>query len=115
MNEIEEILHIESRYSKQSFINYSKNDDFYSTSITIILVVSSKEKVVAICIVLEYFKEYHLDVAVYFVGVRGIDLRFISSRKGNEWNKFIVCSTSKEGKKRKKERERTRKKRSERQ
>lgn len=100
----EEILHIESRYSKQSFINYSKNDDFYSTSITIILVVSSKEKVVAICIVLEYFKEYHLDVAVYFVGVRGIDLRFISSRKGNEWNKFIVCSTSKEGKK-KKERE----------
>lgn len=72
-------------------------------------------------LVLEYFEEYRVDVAVRIRCVRGIDLRFTSSRKGNEWNKFIVCSTSKEKKKRKKEgrkeREgkRTRKKRSERQ
>ena len=56
-------------------------------------------------LVLEYFEEYRVDVAVRIRCVRGIDLRFTSSRKGNEWNKFIVCSTSKEKRKKgKKER-----------
>lgn len=53
-------------------------------------------------LVLEYFEEYRVDVAVRIRCVRGIDLRFTSSRKGNEWNKFIVCSTSKEKKKERK-------------
>lgn len=56
-------------------------------------------------LVLEYFEEYRVDVAVRIRCVRGIDLRFTSSRKGNEWNKFIVCSTSKEKKKKERRKE----------
>lgn len=67
----------------------------------ILLVVRSKEKVLAICIVLKYFEEHRLDV--YFVGVRGIDFVSLRREKVTSGINLLSARRRKEKKERKEE------------